>query len=172
MKGGSLPFRKPYLEIFARLKKIKKTKGGYMKTTNNKKSKFLALLLSVMIFSSMGAAFAACADDADSSSSSSSSSTEDTTNDKVDNGTIKNSNFDFTNLTDTVKIGTSVTGNGDTLIIFVVHAVFVRAGGAGLGTGAVGCGGSGHGHRGQQHNRQSKRKESGKVFPHVCSSPL
>ena len=81
-----------------------------MKTTNNKKSKFLALLLSVMIFSSMGAAFAACADDADSSSSSSSSSTEDTTNDKVDNGTIKNSNFDFTNLTDTVKIGTSVTG--------------------------------------------------------------
>lgn len=81
-----------------------------MKTTNNKKSKFLALLLSVMIFSSMGAAFAACADDTDSSSSSSSSSTEDTTNDKVDNGTIKNSNFDFTNLTDTVKIGTSVTG--------------------------------------------------------------
>ena len=31
-----MPFRKPYLEIFARLKKIKKTKGGYMKTTNNK----------------------------------------------------------------------------------------------------------------------------------------
>lgn len=81
-----------------------------MKTTNNKKSKFLALLLSAMIFSSMGAAFAACTDNADSSSSSSSSSTEDTTNDKVDNGTIKNSNFDFTNLTDTVKIGTSVTG--------------------------------------------------------------
>ncbi len=84
-----------------------------MKTTNNKKSKFLALLLSVMMLSSMGAAFAACADDADSSSSSSSSSsstTESNANDRVDNGTIKNSHFDFTTLSETVKIGTSVTG--------------------------------------------------------------
>ncbi len=84
-----------------------------MKTTNNKKSKFLALLLSVMMLSSMGAAFAACADDTDSSSSSSSSSsstTESNANDRVDNGTIKNSHFDFTTLSETVKIGTSVTG--------------------------------------------------------------
>ncbi len=82
-----------------------------MKTTNNKKSKFLALLLSVMMLSSMGAAFASCVDDSDSSSSSSSSSSaEDSSNDKVDNGSIKNAHFDFTKLSETVKIGTSVTG--------------------------------------------------------------
>ncbi len=84
-----------------------------MKTTNNnKKSKFLALLLSVMMLSSMGAAFAACSDDTDSSSSSSSSSSTSgsATDDRVDNGTIKNSHFDFTTLSETVKIGTSVTG--------------------------------------------------------------
>ena len=81
-----------------------------MKTTNNnRKSKFLALLLSVMMVSSAGAIFAACTDDTDSSSDSSSSSSASTSN-KTDTGLIKNANFDFTTLSNTTAIGTSVTG--------------------------------------------------------------
>ncbi|MBO5363667.1 MAG: hypothetical protein J6A46_05000, partial [Clostridia bacterium] len=71
-----------------------------MKTINNKR-KFLALLLSLMMVSSVGAAFSSCVNPDDSSSSSST---------KVDKGTIKNSNFDFTTLSDTTLIGTTITG--------------------------------------------------------------
>ena len=80
-----------------------------MRTTNNtRKSKFLAFLLSVMMVSSAGALFASCKDEADSSSSS--SSTETTEETKKDTGDIKNANFDFTTVTDTTVIATSVTG--------------------------------------------------------------
>ncbi len=86
-----------------------------MKTTNNtRKSKFLALLLSVMMLSSAGAVFASC-DNGDDSSSSTSSSTDSSTTDstpqKKDEGLIKNSNFDFTSLSDTVVIGTPSNWN-------------------------------------------------------------
>ena len=78
-----------------------------MKYTHNRKNKFLAFLLSVMMVSSMGAMFASCADEEESSSS---TTEEEETSSKTDNGVIKNSNFDFTTLTDTTLIGTSVTG--------------------------------------------------------------
>ena len=78
-----------------------------MTYTHNRKNKFLAFLLSVMMVSSMGAMFASCADEEESSSS---TTEEEETSSKTDNGVIKNSNFDFTTLTDTTLIGTSVTG--------------------------------------------------------------
>ena len=83
-----------------------------MKTINNKR-KFLALLLSLMMVSSVGAAFSSCVspdDSSSSSSTSSSSSSSSSSSTKVDKGTIKNSNFDFTTLSDTTLIGTSITG--------------------------------------------------------------
>ena len=81
-----------------------------MKTNNsNRKSKFLAFLLSVMLVASTGAMFASCADTS-SDSSSSSSTSEETEETKKDSGEIKNANFDFTTVSDTTVIGTSVTG--------------------------------------------------------------
>ncbi len=82
-----------------------------MKTTNNnRKSKFLAFLLSVMMISTAGAMFASCQDDGDSSSSVSSSEESDDGENRVDDGDIKNANFDFTELDKKTVIGTSVTG--------------------------------------------------------------
>ena len=77
-----------------------------MKTTNNKR-KLIALLLSAMMLSSAGVTLASCDETGDTSSSTSSStSTPDSTTDaKKDEGLIKNSNFDFTKLSDTTLIG-------------------------------------------------------------------
>ncbi len=86
-----------------------------MKRTNkNRKSKFLALLLSAMMLSSTGAVLASCANGGESSSSSSStesSSTDSTTSTKKDEGLVKNSNFNFTTLSNTTVIGTPSSWN-------------------------------------------------------------
>ena len=78
-----------------------------MKNTHKRKNKLLALLLSAMMLSSMGAMFASCSDGEESSSS---STEKEETSSKTDEGIIKNSNFNFTTLSDTNVIGTTVTG--------------------------------------------------------------
>ena len=78
-----------------------------MKNTHKRKNKLLALLLSAMMLSSMGAVLASCSNGEDSSSS---TTEKEETSSKTDEGTIKNSNFDFTTLSKTTLIGTSVTG--------------------------------------------------------------